>query len=78
MTILPLSDEALELEILRALEAGGMTSDQVHDAVPEVAFSRVYNRCTEMQKRGLIFFLPHGCVWKISSSGKLWLKKGGL
>lgn len=77
-----MTDAALELQILRAVDslspyrtAGGLTSDQVHDAVKEPSFSRVYVRCLEMQERGMIIFVPAGCVWKISSSGKLRLSE---
>jgi hypothetical protein len=82
-----LTDEALDLEILRALHPEfRMTETQINVAVGEKSggVQRITARCLQLHDRGLIFTVPV-CAdevarrfWKLTASGRLAVTKGVL
>ena len=76
-----LTDDALDLEILKVLESEDkrMNEPQLATAIGQKSggVSRVVFRCLDLQTRGLIFSVDQR-FWKISISGKLMARKGVL
>lgn len=77
-----ITDEALDLEILKSLEGAfpmGLTEAAITRKVGELSGgeARVKARCQELQGRSLIFSVSN-IFWKIAVSGRLAARKGVL
>jgi len=76
-----LSDSTLDLAILKTLDEDDlrMTEPQLATAIGAQAggVTAVVLRCLSLHERGLIFSVDSR-FWKISSSGRMALKKGEL
>lgn len=82
-----ISDEALDLEILKVLdeqpvahERPGLTVQDIQFAIGDLSDSihRVDLRIRDLERRALVFSTNNVFLWKISVSGRLAARKGVL